>query len=47
MVGGTPPEERWVLHAGGSDGDPVRLGVESALGAALFVVPSLAVRHQF
>jgi len=46
MVGGTPPEERWVLHAAGT-GDPVRLGVESALGAALFVVPSLSVRHEF
>lgn len=47
MVGGTPPEERWVLHTDGSDGDPIRLGIESALGAALFVVPSLAVRHDF
>jgi hypothetical protein len=47
MVSGTPPEERWILHADGSDGDPIRLGIESALGAALFVVPSLAVRHDF
>ncbi|HKO48196.1 MAG TPA: PEGA domain-containing protein [Polyangiaceae bacterium] len=46
MVNGTPPEERWVLHADGS-GDPIRLGIESALGAALFVVPSLSVRHEF
>ena len=46
MVSGTPPEERWVLNANGS-GDPVRLGIESALGAALFVVPSLSVHHDF
>jgi len=46
MVSGTPPEERWVLHTEGT-GDPVRLGIESALGAALIVVPSLSVRNEF
>ncbi len=46
MVSGTPPEQRWVLHADG-EGDPIRLGTESALGAALLVVPSLSVRHEF
>jgi hypothetical protein len=46
MVSGTPPEQRWVLHADGT-GDPLRLGTESALGAALLVVPSLSVRHEF
>jgi hypothetical protein len=45
MVPGTPPEERWVLRADG--GDPVRLGIESALGASLIVVPSLSVRREF
>jgi len=46
MVSGTPPEERWVLHTNGA-GDPVRLGIESALGAALIVVPTLSVRREF
>ena len=46
MVNGTPPEERWALHADGA-GDPVRLGIESALGAALIVLPSLSARYQF
>ncbi len=46
MVSGTPPEERWVLRTGGG-GDPIRLGIENALGAALIVVPSLSVRHEF
>ena len=46
MVSGTPPEQRWVLPANGR-GDPVRLGIESALGAALIFVPSLSVRHDF
>lgn len=46
MVSGTPPEERWVLHTSGA-GDPVRLGIESALGAALIVVPTLSVRREF
>ena len=46
MVSNTPPEERWVLPADGA-GDPVRLGIESALGAALIVVPSLSLRHEF
>jgi len=50
MVPGTPPEERWVLPEGKKQEkprDPVRLGIESALGAALIVVPSLSVRYQF
>ena len=55
QVSGTPPEQRWVLPQGGGSGsnadnaqlDPVRLGIESALGAALIVVPSLSVRHDF
>jgi PEGA domain len=46
VVAGTPAEERWVLHADGS-GDALKLGSESALGASLFVVPSLSVRHAF
>jgi hypothetical protein len=46
MVSGTPPEERWVLPLK-VVGDPVRLGIESALGAALIFVPSLSVRHDF
>ena len=46
MVSGTPPEQRWVLPADGR-GDPVRLGIESALGAALIFVPTLSVRHDF
>jgi len=45
MVSGTPPEQRWVLSSSG--GDPVRLGIESALGAALIFVPTLSVRHDF
>ncbi|HYQ26026.1 MAG TPA: PEGA domain-containing protein [Polyangiaceae bacterium] len=45
IVPGTPPEERWVLRADG--GDPVRLGIESALGATLMAVPSLSVRSEF
>jgi len=46
MVSGTPPEERWVLRTRGG-GDPVRLGIESALGPTLIVVPSLSVRYEF
>lgn len=46
MVSGTPPEQRWVLDTNGG-GDPVRLGIESALGAALIVVPSLSIRNEF
>jgi PEGA domain len=46
MVSGTPPEARWALHADGG-GDPIRLGTETALGAALVVIPSLGVRHEF
>ena len=45
QVSGTPPEQRWVLRS--DSGDPVRLGIESALGAALIVVPSLSVRNEF
>jgi hypothetical protein len=53
QVSGTPPEERWVLHthsessSSAENRDPVRLGNESALGAALIVVPSLSVRSEF
>jgi len=53
MVAGTPPQERWVLPAEDDrqsqtpQRDPVRLGIESALGAALIFVPSLSVRHEF
>jgi tetratricopeptide (TPR) repeat protein len=56
MVAGTPPEERWVVPTSngvpaGTPGqparDPVRLGIESALGAALIVVPSVSVRREF
>ena len=45
QVSGTPPEQRWVLRS--DSGDPVRLGIESALGATLLVVPSLSVRNEF
>lgn len=53
QVSGTPPEERWVLPIGEASSpptanrDPVRLGIESALGATLLVVPSLSVRSEF
>jgi len=50
QVSGTPPEQRWVLNTEPSPEetrDPVRLGIESALGAALIVVPSLSVRNEF
>jgi hypothetical protein len=49
MVSGTSPEERWVLRSDilTEHGDPVRLGIESALGAALIVVPSVSVRNEF
>jgi hypothetical protein len=45
-VSGTPPEARWALPADGR-GDPIQFGTESALGAALLVMPSLALRHDF
>jgi len=49
QVSGTPPEQRWVLNTDlrTETSDPVRLGIESALGAALIVVPSLSVRNEF
>lgn len=52
QVAGTPPEQRWALpapHPEGSGGNPapVRLGIESALGAMLIVVPSVSVRYRF
>jgi len=47
MLAGTPPEERWVLRANGDGGDPIKLGIENALGATLLVVPSLGVHHEF
>jgi PEGA domain-containing protein len=56
QVSGTPPEQRWVLDAGRAtipdsrprdSADPVRLGIESALGATLMAVPSLSVRSEF
>jgi hypothetical protein len=45
QVSGSPPEQRWALRTDG--GDPVSLGIESALGASLLVVPSLSVRNVF